>query len=55
MAPKVKGLKLKPLPRAYTKVGRHHDPPASLNLLNKWPGDGQVRQVEVRGGVYGSY
>ena len=38
-----KALKLKPLPRAYTKVGCH--PPTTH----------QVRQVEVRGGVYGHY
>ena len=30
-----KALKLKPLPKAYTKVGCHtHPPPASLILLN---------------------
>ena len=29
MAPKAKGLKLKPLPRAYIKVGCHHHPPTT--------------------------
>ena len=41
MAPKAKGLKLKPLPRAYTKVGRHPPQPGSL-ISHKWPDSGQT-------------
>ena len=46
-----KASKLKPLPRAYTKVGCHPPTPTTRSLisLNQWPGNGQVRQEEVRG------
>ena len=47
-----KASKLKALPRAYIKVGRHL-PTTTRHLisLNYWSDCGQVRQVEVRGGV----
>ena len=51
-----KASKLKPLPRAYIKVGCHlpttttTHPPASLNTLH-FADNCQARQVEVTGGV----
>ena len=41
----LRAFKLKPLPRAYIKVGCHPPTTQSLILLNWWPDTGQVRQV----------